>query len=71
MLHAFRAFYDHGIRQVSTDTDADSFTGSYRLYLGLGMHIFRREYLYEKVIRPGRELRLLSPEALEGGMAAW
>ena len=54
---------------MSTDTDADSFTGSYRLYLGLGMHIFRREHLYEKEIRPGQELRLLTPEALEGGMA--
>jgi mycothiol synthase len=69
MLHAFQAFYDHGIRQVSTDTDADNFTGSYRLYLDLGMRIFRREHLYEKEIRPGRELRLLSPDGLAGGLA--
>lgn len=59
-LHALCRFYAHGIRRVITDTDADGFTGAYRLYQQAGMHIYRREVTYEKELRPGRELRLLS-----------
>jgi GNAT superfamily N-acetyltransferase len=62
MLHAFGEFYRHGIRRVITDTDADSFTGSYRVYQRVGMRVYRRECLYEKEMRPGKELRLLAPE---------
>ena len=55
-LHALRAFYDQGITHVLTDTDGDSLTGAYRVYLNAGMAIFRQEHVYEKCIRPGRDL---------------
>ncbi len=41
-----------------TDTDGESFSSSYRLYESVGMEIFRCENLYEKELRPGKELRL-------------
>jgi hypothetical protein len=44
---------------VITDTDANSFTDSTRLYKGLGMEVYRSEFTYEKEIRPGREVRRL------------
>lgn len=61
MYHALGEFYRHGTRRVITDTDADSFTGADRLYQQVGMRIYRREHLYEKVLRPGTELRILAP----------
>ena len=61
MYHALGEFYRYGIRRVITDTDADSFTGANRLYQQVGMRNYRREHLYEKVLRPGTELRLLAP----------
>jgi GNAT superfamily N-acetyltransferase len=64
MLHALSEFYRHGIRRVVTDTDARSFTGANRLYEQLGMQVYRRELVYEKEDRMGRELRALSPHDL-------
>jgi mycothiol synthase len=61
MYHALGEFYRHGTRRVITDTDADSFTGADHLYQQIGMRVYRREHLYEKVLRPGFELRLLAP----------
>jgi ribosomal protein S18 acetylase RimI-like enzyme len=61
MCHALGEFYRHGTRRVITDTDSDSFTGANRLYQQIGMRIYRREHLYEKVLRPGTELRILAP----------
>jgi hypothetical protein len=59
MLTVFDAFWKRGFRRVITDTDAKSFTNAPRLYQGLGMQPYRREYTYEKEIRPGREVRRL------------
>jgi ribosomal protein S18 acetylase RimI-like enzyme len=59
-LHALGQFYEHDIRRVIIDTDADGFTGAYRLYQQAGMDVYRREVTYEKELRPGHELRLLS-----------
>ena len=59
MLTAFDAFWKNGFRRVITDTDANSFTDSTRLYKGLGMQPYRSEFTYEKEIRPGREVRRL------------
>ncbi len=59
MLTAFEAFWKNGFRRVITDTDADSFTDSTRLYRGLGMQPYRSEFTYEKEIRPGKEVRRL------------
>jgi ribosomal protein S18 acetylase RimI-like enzyme len=59
LYHAFTEFYRRGTRRIVTDTDGASFTGAPRLYQRVGMTIFRRENLYEKVIRPGKDLRIL------------
>ncbi len=60
MLSAFNAFYQNGMRRVILDTDSQSFTDSSKFYTSLGMQIYRREFLYEKEIRAGEEIRRLS-----------
>ena len=55
-LQALNAFYERGTTHVLTDTDGDGFTRAYRIYQIAGMEIFRRELVYEKTIRPGRDL---------------
>jgi GNAT superfamily N-acetyltransferase len=59
MLATFDTFWKNGFRRIITDTDANSFTNSAKLYTGLGMEPYRREFTYEKEIRPGREVRRL------------
>ena len=59
MAAAFNAFWHNGIQRIILDTDAESFTDAPHFYASLGMSLFRREYLYEKEIRPGREVRRL------------
>lgn len=59
MLAAFDAFWKNGIKRIITDTDVESFTGAPKFYASLGMQPYRREYLYEKEIRPGKEVRRL------------
>jgi GNAT superfamily N-acetyltransferase len=60
ILAAFGAFWKKGIKRIITDTDADSFTQAPKFYTSLGMQLYRREYLYEKEIRAGKEVRRLS-----------
>lgn len=55
-LQALNAFYKRGTTHVLTDTDGDSLTKAYRIYQKVGMEIFRHEYVYEKIICPGRDL---------------
>ncbi len=59
MLSAFNAFYKNGIRHVILDTDSQSFSDSSQFYTRLGMSIYRKEFLYEKEIRAGQEIRRL------------
>ena len=59
MLAAFDALWKNGIQRIITDTDANSFSDSTRLYTGLGMKLYRSEFTFEKEIRPGREVRKL------------
>jgi mycothiol synthase len=59
MVAAFNAFWENGIKRIITDTDAESFTDAPKFYTSLGMRLYRREYLYEKEIRPGTEVRRL------------
>jgi GNAT superfamily N-acetyltransferase len=59
MLAAFQAFWQSGLRRIITDTDAASFTSAPKLYEALGMRLYRREFLYEKEIRAGTEVRCL------------
>jgi mycothiol synthase len=59
MLAAFQAFWQRGIGRVILDTDAHSFTAAPRFYAHLGMRPYRQEWLYEKEVRPGKEVRRL------------
>jgi GNAT superfamily N-acetyltransferase len=59
MLTAFAAFWQRGIRRVVLDTDAESFTQAPMFYAHVGMRLYRREFLYEKEVVPGREVRRL------------
>ena len=60
MLAAFNAFWQRGVQHIILDTDASSLTDAPKFYMSLGMQVYRRELLYEKEIRPGREARRLS-----------
>jgi mycothiol synthase len=59
MLSAFQAFWQRGVRRVILDTDTHSFTAAPRFYAHLGMRPYRWEFLYEKEVRPGKEVRRL------------
>jgi GNAT superfamily N-acetyltransferase len=59
LLSAFDAFWKNGFRRVILDTDSKSFSNSASLYQGVGMSPYRSEFVYEKEIRAGREVRLL------------
>ena len=59
MLAAFNAFHQNNMSRVILDTDSQSFTDSAKFYTSLGMKEYRREFLYEKEIRPGVEIRRL------------
>lgn len=60
MQTAFNAFWKSDIKRIILDTDSESFSQSRVFYSGLGMRPYRREFLYEKEIRPGREVRRLT-----------
>ncbi len=60
MLTAFYNFWKHGIRRIILDTDAESFSKTPIFYASLGMNPYRHEFLFEKVIRSGREVRRLT-----------
>jgi len=60
MLSAFSAFWQAGLRRIILDTDADSFTHAPKFYNQLGMRVYRREFLYEKAVRAGVEVRRLA-----------
>lgn len=55
-LHILNVFYERGTTQVLTDTDGDGLTQAYRVYQKAGMEIFRREHVYEKMVRSGQDL---------------
>jgi len=54
--HAFGEYYRRGYKGVSLGVDAENLTGALRLYKKAGMHVHRQFDLYEKEIRPGREI---------------
>ncbi|EFH86299.1 GNAT family N-acetyltransferase [Ktedonobacter racemifer] len=58
--HAFGEFYQRGTRTIRLGVDAQSLTGATRLYECAGMQVERRSAKFEKVLRPGRNMRTLS-----------
>jgi ribosomal protein S18 acetylase RimI-like enzyme len=56
LQHAFGEFYRRDTMTVALGVDAQSLTGATRLYERAGMHVDRQYAVYEKELRPGREL---------------
>ncbi|MCI0713974.1 MAG: GNAT family N-acetyltransferase [Chloroflexi bacterium] len=55
--HSFRALKVAGRKRALLDVDADSLTGATRLYEKAGMHVDRKNYAWEKILRDGKEYR--------------
>ena len=60
LKHAFVAFHADGKKRAGLGVDANSLTGALKLYEGAGMRIQRQFNMYEKEMRPGRELAVES-----------
>jgi mycothiol synthase len=60
LKHAFVAFHADGKKRAGLGVDASSLTGALKLYEGAGMRIQRQFNMYEKEMRPGRELAVES-----------
>lgn len=48
LRHAFREFRSRGLRHAGLDVDAENTTGAVRLYERAGMHVERRQDMFEK-----------------------
>lgn len=60
LLHAFGEFYRRGQRKAGLGVDAENLTGALRLYENAGMHVHRASDIFEKEIRPGKEISVQS-----------
>jgi len=60
LRHSFNEFYRRGKRKVGLGVDAENLTGALRLYEKAGMHVHRQYNLYEKELRPGKEISVQS-----------
>jgi len=58
--HAFGEFYRRGKRKVGLGVDAENLTGALHLYEKAGMHVSMQFDLFEKEVRPGREISVQS-----------
>lgn len=54
--HSFGEFWKRGTTSVGLGVDASSLTGATRLYERAGMYQWKQASLYEKELRPGREI---------------
>jgi mycothiol synthase len=54
--HAFGEYYRRGYKGVTLGVDAENLTGALRLYKKVGMSIHRQFDLYEKELRPGKDV---------------
>lgn len=62
-LHqAFGEFYRRGKHKVGLGVDAENLTGALRLYEKAGMHVHMQFDVFEKEIRPGKEISVQSLE---------
>lgn len=60
LQHSFQELYRRGSKRAALGVDANSLTGALRLYEKAGMSVARQFDRYEKVLRPGRDLRTRS-----------
>jgi mycothiol synthase len=58
LRQAFCEFHRRGYARVDLGVDASNMTGALRLYENAGMRVLRQMDMYEKELRPGRELRV-------------
>ncbi len=58
LQQCFTALYGRGKHAAKLGVDADSLTGATRLYEKAGMSLERRYDVYEKELRPGRDLSI-------------
>lgn len=65
LQHAFGVFYRRGTYKVDLGVDAESLTGATELYKKVGMSVIRQFDMYEKVLRPGRDISVTSLELEE------
>lgn len=56
LLHSFGEFYKRGMQTIGLGVDAQNPTGATRLYQKAGMHVAAEYVIYEKELRPGREI---------------
>jgi len=56
LLHSFNEFYKRGTTKIGLGVDASNPSGATRLYQKSGMHIAVEDVIYEKELRPGKEL---------------
>lgn len=54
--HAFDEFYQRGKSKVDLGVDAENLTGALDLYRKAGMYVYRQYDMYEKELRPGKEI---------------
>ena len=62
LQHSFAMFWDRGKRLVHLDVDGQSLTNAVALYERVGMHVYQRYNVYEKVLREGVELAKVTPD---------
>ncbi|MFL7813737.1 MAG: GNAT family N-acetyltransferase [Anaerolineales bacterium] len=60
LQHAFGEFYRRGTFKVDLGVDAESLTGATKLYKKVGMSVIRQFDMFEKVLRPGRDISVTS-----------
>jgi len=60
LRHSFNEFYRRGKRKVGLGVDAQNLTGALHLYESAGMHVDQAFDLYEKELRPGKEISVES-----------
>jgi mycothiol synthase len=60
LQHAFGEYHRRGYRKVSLGVDAENLSGALKLYEKAGMHVDRQFDLYEKELRPGKEISVES-----------
>jgi len=56
LRNALGEFYRRGCRSVELLVDSENRSGALRLYERAGMHAFRTQLVYEKELRPGRDI---------------
>jgi mycothiol synthase len=62
LQHAFGEFYRRGKRKAGLGVDTENLTGALHLYEKAGMHVYRQFDMFEKEIRPGKEISVQSLE---------